>query len=241
MKRIRLLTSTALLLAGLALTGAPHAHAQDQGAAQDQHHPAGQATPQAAPSTMPAPPPMAAPDAQAGAGGPMMGGMMSPEMMRQMMSGGVPMMHGMMGSQDGGGMMMRPSPGITIIINTQAMPPMPGVMMGGQENPSTTGGMMGQGMMGQQGMAGAASPSTTAYRQAVMQMHRSLSAQLYGDPDGDFARLMIPHHQGAIAMAQVALQQGKDPEIRQLAQGVIDAQEREIDTLRDWLAKNPQR
>lgn len=37
-KRVALLTSTALLLAGVALTGAPRARAQDQGAAHEQHH-----------------------------------------------------------------------------------------------------------------------------------------------------------------------------------------------------------
>jgi len=73
---------------------------------------------------------------------------------------------------------------------------------------------------------GAESPSTTAYKAAMDKMHTDMMASQYtGSADVDFVRGMIPHHQGAIDMAKVELANGKDPEIRKLAEGVIAAQE----------------
>ncbi|WP_199336968.1 DUF305 domain-containing protein [Oscillatoria sp. FACHB-1407] len=49
-----------------------------------------------------------------------------------------------------------------------------------------------------------------------------------------FIDAMIPHHEGAVAMAQEALQKSNRPEIQQLAQAIIDAQEQEISELKEW-------
>jgi uncharacterized protein (DUF305 family) len=58
-----------------------------------------------------------------------------------------------------------------------------------------------------------------------------------GDADVDFIKGMIPHHQGAIDAAKVALQFAKDPEVLKLAQDIAIAQEGEITFMNDWLKR----
>ncbi|MEZ5911727.1 MAG: DUF305 domain-containing protein [Paracoccaceae bacterium] len=83
-------------------------------------------------------------------------------------------------------------------------------------------------------------PSTEAYRQANAAMHGGMAIDYTGNPDVDFARGMIPHHEGAVAMAKIVLQYGTDPEIRKLAESIVAAQEGEISWMQGWLAKNGQ-
>lgn len=52
--------------------------------------------------------------------------------------------------------------------------------------------------------------------------------------DARFIDSMIMHHQGAIAMANQALTQAEKPEIKQLAQGIVKAQENEITQMQSW-------
>ena len=52
--------------------------------------------------------------------------------------------------------------------------------------------------------------------------------------DQHFIVQMIPHHEGAIEMAKIALTKSKRPEILSLANGIIEAQEAEIDDMRSW-------
>ena len=83
----------------------------------------------------------------------------------------------------------------------------------------------------------ATSPSTAAFLAANEKMHRDMAIQFTGNADRDFAAAMIPHHQGAIDMARIQLQHGRDPEMRRLAEAVIREQEREIAELRAFLAR----
>lgn len=83
-------------------------------------------------------------------------------------------------------------------------------------------------------------PSTTAYRAANDAMHAAMDIPFTGDADIDFARGMIGHHEGAIAMARIVLEHGQDPDLRQLAEEIIAAQEAEIAFLRNWVATHAQ-
>lgn len=55
-----------------------------------------------------------------------------------------------------------------------------------------------------------------------------------GNIDKHFIEQMIPHHEGAVAMAQLALEKSSRPEVRSLAEGIIEAQTREITDMTAW-------
>ncbi|AZQ67318.1 DUF305 domain-containing protein [Silicimonas algicola] len=87
-------------------------------------------------------------------------------------------------------------------------------------------------------MAGDETPATIAYMEANARMHEGMAIEFSDNADADFVRGMIAHHQGAVDMARIVLEHGKDAEVRTFAQGVIDAQEAEIVWMEDWLARN---
>ncbi|WP_227526037.1 DUF305 domain-containing protein [Psychrobacter sp. FDAARGOS_221] len=86
--------------------------------------------------------------------------------------------------------------------------------------------------------------ATTEFGKAYMAdmdgMHQDMMQALTAnDADVAFAKGMLPHHEGAIDMAEVQLKYGKDDTMRKLAQDVIDAQQAEIDQMKAWLDEHP--
>jgi uncharacterized protein (DUF305 family) len=87
-------------------------------------------------------------------------------------------------------------------------------------------------------MKPATSPADQAFAASMKSMMNGMHVKTTGKPDEDFVRMMIPHHQGAVDMAEVELQYGADPELRQLATDIVAAQDKEILQMKAWLAKN---
>lgn len=83
--------------------------------------------------------------------------------------------------------------------------------------------------------ATSASASSAAFEAANAKMHKNMAVPLTGDADRDFLAGMVPHHQGAIDMAEVVLKYGKDPKVKKLAQNIIKAQKQEIAMMNAWL------
>lgn len=81
------------------------------------------------------------------------------------------------------------------------------------------------------------SEAAAAFEAVNAKMHKDMTMAMTGDADVDFMKGMIPHHQGAIDMANVLLKYGKDPVTLKLAEDIIKAQESEIAMMKDWLAK----
>ena len=85
--------------------------------------------------------------------------------------------------------------------------------------------------------AGSDTPATRESKAAHALMMRNMAVPFTGDADVDFRMHMIPHHQGAIDMARVALRHAKDAWTRQAAQAIIIAQQQEISEFQAWLAR----
>ncbi|MBW5406036.1 DUF305 domain-containing protein [Morganella morganii] len=82
-------------------------------------------------------------------------------------------------------------------------------------------------------------PAQKELGDSMMRMHDGMAKTLSEqNADIAFAEGMIAHHKGAVEMAQIELKYGSDPEMRKLAQDIIDAQGPEIKQMQDWLKNN---
>jgi uncharacterized protein (DUF305 family) len=81
---------------------------------------------------------------------------------------------------------------------------------------------------------------TSAFMDANHMMMMAMEAvKPTGDADKDFVAMMIPHHQGAIDMAKVELQYGKDPMLKTMAQDIVMSQQKEMDEMKTWQKAHP--
>lgn len=84
---------------------------------------------------------------------------------------------------------------------------------------------------------------TTSPNQLMTVMNNMMAkmhgAMMTGSTDQDFATMMIEHHKGAVEMANIELQSGKDSQLKTMAESIIKAQQSEITKFQDFLTKNP--
>ena len=96
-------------------------------------------------------------------------------------------------------------------------------------------------MQDMQSMMESMGEAQQAFMQGMMQTHDPMMhGMMADDPDVGFACGMIPHHQGAINMAEVELQHGDSDEMKEMAQKIIEAQKREIEELTQWIEEQAQ-
>jgi uncharacterized protein (DUF305 family) len=93
-------------------------------------------------------------------------------------------------------------------------------MSGGGHDMTDMGGMMMDGMMTEADMKKLESSSGTAFDRLWME-------------------LMIQHHEGAVRMSEDELKDGKNPDVKALAQTIVTSQQAEISTMNSLLSKLP--
>jgi uncharacterized protein (DUF305 family) len=93
--------------------------------------------------------------------------------------------------------------------------------------------MMGMNMMGQNGYH-EEHHGESAMNDMMAEMHASLQNKSGDEFDKAFISEMIIHHEGAIDMAELALEDAKHQEIKDLAKNIIDAQTKEISQMKEW-------
>ncbi|MYM25109.1 DUF305 domain-containing protein [Duganella sp. FT135W] len=88
-------------------------------------------------------------------------------------------------------------------------------------------------------IASSAKPFSALMDDAMAVMDAGMKqAPMNGIAQHDFVTMMMPHHQGAVDMAKAVLLHTQDPEIRNLALGIIAEQQNEINVMQAWLQRH---
>ncbi|GAA3992117.1 DUF305 domain-containing protein [Hymenobacter antarcticus] len=83
----------------------------------------------------------------------------------------------------------------------------------------------------------AADPFTSKMKASMAGMMQNMP-KMVADPDMNFNMLMTVHHQSAVDMAKAELAHGKDTRLKEMAQRMVDAQQKEIAAFKDWHNQN---
>jgi len=76
---------------------------------------------------------------------------------------------------------------------------------------------------------------------AMSKMMAAMAVKPAGDVDKDFVATMVPHHEGAIEMAQAELRHGRNEQLRRIAQEIIIDQTQEIAAMQLAIGKEPRK
>jgi uncharacterized protein (DUF305 family) len=82
-------------------------------------------------------------------------------------------------------------------------------------------------------------PFVDRVKAAMSVMMAGMTSAPTGDADKDFVAWMVPHHQGAIDMAEAELLYGRNVKLRRIAQEIIVTQEQEIAAMRLAVGQPP--
>ena len=73
---------------------------------------------------------------------------------------------------------------------------------------------------------------------AMNEMMADMTIKPTGDIDRDFVEMMVPHHQGAVEMAEAELKYGHNQRLRRLAQEIVANQQQEITTMQNAVSEH---
>jgi uncharacterized protein (DUF305 family) len=79
------------------------------------------------------------------------------------------------------------------------------------------------------------SPSMQMHQQMMKGSKESMAMKPTGDMDRDFARMMRHHHQMGIQMAEQEMQNGKDPQMKDMARKIAETQKDEVKQFDEWM------